>query len=1040
MPIFTSHKIKSFSPLLVLLFLSLLQVRSLAQSVLLDDFNRANSNTVGLSWAETETVAPTSAVVSSNMLVLGSTTAGRDFVSYDVSAMYNTVLSTNTGLLTWAFNMRQTRTDPSGFDSGNYGIGFVLGATTNNFLTASGYAVVLGNSGSGDNVRLVSFANGMATSLGLSAVINPANDFGAEYLTIKVTYNPVGDVWTLYLGTVTANFVDPATATYNNIGTASNSLYTSQDLLYLGCLWNHNTAGVDFGYFDNIRIPTACIIDTEPTVQSSGLNFTSIGASSVTLNWTRGNGTECIIIARSGSAVTSVPVDGSVYSANTAFGSGTQISAGEFVVYSGSANTVTITGLNATTTYYFSIFEFNGNGCTANFLSGPATGSTTTIGCVLAAQPTVAASSLAVNSTMSNSLKLSWTRGNGAYCIVICRGGSAVTSAPVDGVAYTANATYGLGSTTAAGDYIVYSGTGNTVNVLGLMPGTAYYFSIYEMNGTGCNTNYLITSVVTSGTTNAVVSYTTYFGNLHSHSDYSDGDMDNVCNGAGSPDCCYTIGNTANYFDFMGISDHNHNEGPIMTPALYASGIAEASTFNSVNPGFAALYGMEWGTISTGGHVAIYGVNQLVGWNSGNYNIFVAKGDYNGLFNVINNTPGAFGTLCHPNNTDFGNLLGSAYNAAYDNAIVGVALKNGPYASTNTSYSDPATSTNVTYWNSLLGKGYHLGPTMDLDNHNSNTMGKSSQARTAVLAPSLSVGNVMEAMLNMRFYATEDYNLGVTYNINGIFPLGSIVTQTVDPTLNVTTSDGNGETITQIRIYYGVPGSNAAPTILTTVAASSLSYTHVFASGTYYYYAEITQADGQKAWTSPIWYTKIVTPLPIELLTFKGEYTSKGNDLKWVTASETNNDFFTLERSSDGQNFKGIAQVKGAGNSTQELSYDYIDVWAPEGINYYRLKQTDFDGKYSYSNIIALRSLKKDELFLVYPNPSNGSFVITVKEFTKEGYGIRITNSLGQLVFSSDNNTEEQLRLSPDLNEGVYTISLVMNNERVNKKMVVQSK
>ena len=109
-------------------------------------------------------------------------------------------------------------------------------------------------------------------------------------------------------------------------------------------------------------------------------------------------------------------------------------------------------------------------------------------------------------------------------------------------------------------------------------------------------------------------------------------------------------------------------------------------------------------------------------------------------------------------------------------------------------------------------------------------------------------------------------------------------------------------------------------------------------------------------------------------------------------------------------------------------------------MSYYRLKQTDFDGKYSYSNIIALRPLKKDELFLVYPNPSNGSFVITVKEFTKEGYGIRITNSLGQLVFSSDNNTEEQLRLSPDLNEGVYTISLVMNNERVNKKMVVQSK
>ena len=1034
----SGHKGGNYFFSAIYFLLLLIAANGSAQSVLLDDFNRANNNVVGLSWGETETVSPTSATVNTNMLRMGSTTAGRDFISYDVSAMYNTVFSTNTGLLTWAFNMRQTRADPSGFDANNYGIGFVLGATSNNFMTASGYAVVLGNSGSGDNVRLVSFASGMATSLGLSAVINPGNDFGSEYLTIRVTYNPVGDVWTLDLGTVTANFVDPALATYNTIGSASNSLYTSQDLLFLGCLWNHATGGSDNGYFDNIRIPTACIIDVEPTIQSSALSFSSIGASSVTLNWTRGNGTECIIVARSGSAVSAVPVDGSVYSANTTFGSGTQISPGEYVVYSGSANTISITGLNATTTYYFAIYEFNGNGCTANFLSGPAAGNTTTIGCVLAAQPTIASSAFSVSSAMSNSMSLSWTRGNGAFCIVICRGASAVTSAPVDGIAYTANATYGLGSTTAPGDYIVYSGTGNTVNVLGLMPGTSYYFSVYEMNGTGCNTNYLIATTNATAATNPVVAYTTYFGNLHSHSDYSDGDMDNVCNGAGSPDCCYTIGNTASYFDFMGISDHNHNEGPIMTPALYASGISEASTYSGANPGFAALYGMEWGTISTGGHVAIYGVNQLLGWNSGNYNVFVAKGDYNGVFNIINNTSGAFATLCHPNNTDYGNLLGAAYNVAYDNAIVGVAIKNGPYSSSNTTYSDPANTTNITYWNSLLGKGYHLGPTMDLDNHNSITMGKSSQARTAILAPSMSVANVMEAMLNMRFYATEDYNLGLNYNINGIFPLGSIVTQTVNPTLNVTTADGNGETITQIRIFYGVPGSNTAPTVLTTVAASSLIYTHVFASGTYYYYAEITQADGQKAWTSPIWYTKIVTPLPIELLSFTGEYTSKGNQIKWTTASEINNDFFNLERSSDGKNFESIVIIKGSGNSSQELNYGFLDIWAPEGINYYRLKQTDFDGKFSYSNSIALRSLKKDELFLVYPNPGSGSFVVSVKDFSTEGYDIRITNSIGQIVFSLEGRREEQLRLSPELSPGIYTISIVINRIVYNKMLVIK--
>ncbi len=1015
---------------------------SFGQSVLLDDFNRANSNTVGAPWIETETVAGTGATISGNNLRLASTTSGRDFTSYDVSTLYNTVYSTNTGLLTWEFNMRQSRTDPSGFDAGtNYGVAFILGCTSSNFLTGSGYAVVLGNSGSADNTRLVRFGAGMTSSATLAGIITPINDYGSEYLTIKVTYNPVGNIWNLFTASSTTAFIDPTVAVYTNVGSASDATYTGTDLMYLGCLWNHASGAAEAALFDNIRIPSACILDAEPTISSSALSFSAVGANSMTLNWTRGNGTECIIIARSGSAVTATPTDGAVYSTNTIFGSGTQISAGQYLVYSGSGTSATITGLSATTTYYFSIFEFNGTGCTANFLNtSPATGSTTTIGCVLASEPTIPSSAVSVTATNPNSLKLNWTRGNGSYCIVVCRGGGIITSLPVDGIAYAANATYGLGSTTAPGDYVVYSGTSNTVTVLGLMPGTSYFFSVFEMNGTGCNTNYLTSPASTSGTTTSVVSYSSYFGTLHTHTAYSDGDLDGYCPGAGSATCCYGVGRTANNYNFMGISDHNHNEGPVMTPAKYASGLSEATAYTTANPTFAALYGMEWGTISTGGHVAIYGVNQLLGWNSGNYDVYVAKGDYNSLFNIVANTSGAFATLCHPNTTDFNNLLGSGFNQTYDNAIVGVALRNGPYNSMNTTYSDPAASNTISYWHTLLSKGYHLGPTIDLDNHNSVTMGKSSQGRTVILAPSLSPSNVMEAMRNMRFYASEDFNLNVNYNINGIFPMGSIVTQTVNPTLNVSTADGDGETTTTIKIYYGVPGSGTLPTVLTSASASSLTYTHIFGSGTYYYYAEITQADGQKAYTSPIWYTKIITPLPIELLSFDGSYTSSGNELQWITASEINNDYFNLERSLDGENFSTIAKIKGAGNSTKNNEYSFLDVWAPSGVNYYRLKQTDYDSKFTYSNLVAIRSLSRDELFLVYPNPSNGSFMVTVSDFYNEGYGLKITNSVGQVVYSLENSTEGQLKLQPNLRDGMYTLSLIINKQVYNKKLIINSK
>ncbi|MBK6839112.1 MAG: hypothetical protein IPG90_13370 [Bacteroidetes bacterium] len=104
------------------------------QTVLLDDFNRTTSNVVGNGWSETETVANTGATVAANTyLSMGSTTAGRDYIWRDVSTNYNTVYNTNTSVLTWMFNMRQTRTDPSGFDASNYGVAFVLGCNSSNF-------------------------------------------------------------------------------------------------------------------------------------------------------------------------------------------------------------------------------------------------------------------------------------------------------------------------------------------------------------------------------------------------------------------------------------------------------------------------------------------------------------------------------------------------------------------------------------------------------------------------------------------------------------------------------------------------------------------------------------------------------------------------------------------------------------------------------------------------------------------------------------------------------------------------------------------
>ena len=86
--------------------------------------------------------------------------------------------------------------------------------------------------------------------------------------------------------------------------------------------------------------------------------------------------------------------------------------------------------------------------------------------------------------------------------------------------------------------------------------------------------------------------------------------------------------------------------------------------------------------------------------------------------------------------------------------------------------------------------------------------------------------------------------------------------------------------------------------------------------------------------------------LPIELLSFDGSKKDDYNLLKWTTASENNNDYFTIERSEDGENWKIIDIVDGTGNSTSNINYSLIDDSHKNVINYYRLKQTDYDGKF----------------------------------------------------------------------------------------------
>lgn len=94
--------------------------------------------------------------------------------------------------------------------------------------------------------------------------------------------------------------------------------------------------------------------------------------------------------------------------------------------------------------------------------------------------------------------------------------------------------------------------------------------------------------------------------------------------------------------------------------------------------------------------------------------------------------------------------------------------------------------------------------------------------------------------------------------------------------------------------------------------------------------------------------------LPIELISFEAKLNNRQVDIHWATASEQNNDFFTIERSADGLNWEIVTTAAGAGNSIYRIDYAAYDSRPLSGISYYRLKQTDFDGAFEYSNIVSV--------------------------------------------------------------------------------------
>ena len=186
--------------------------------------------------------------------------------------------------------------------------------------------------------------------------------------------------------------------------------------------------------------------------------------------------------------------------------------------------------------------------------------------------------------------------------------------------------------------------------------------------------------------------------------------------------------------------------------------------------------------------------------------------------------------------------------------------------------------------------------------------------------------------------------------------------------------------------------------------------------------------------------------LPVEFLYFKGYHASKSNVLKWATATERNSQFFSVEKSADGSLFTQIGELKGSMNSVSQLNYTFTDKEPYEKGTYYRIKQVDTDGGFTFTNVIYINEKSQADKFEfvdVMPNPNNGRTAMNVMIPNKGVLTYIVYDLKGTKMKEEIMNVEEgSLQLEVDLNnlqDGVYFIRTSFDNEDFQAKYIIKN-
>lgn len=234
---------------------------------------------------------------------------------------------------------------------------------------------------------------------------------------------------------------------------------------------------------------------------------------------------------------------------------------------------------------------------------------------------------------------------------------------------------------------------------------------------------------------------------------------------------------------------------------------------------------------------------------------------------------------------------------------------------------------------------------------------------------------------------------------------GAIIFPATQPTVNITTTTNNG-----------LPGADNSGGVVTGTSGGGINGSGI-----------IPSSNGV---------------LPIELLNFDGQKEASKVKLFWTTTYEKDNDYYTIEKSSDAINFFSIGDLKSKGNSFSNLEYELYDNNPFSGINYYRLNQTNINKTFKYSQTISI-AFNNDYDFSIFPNPlnNNQSLLITLNNLFKSQIELSIYDASGKIVISRFFKLADQKQIileNLNLSSGIYIVRLNNDFMNITKKLIIE--